>query len=153
MRCRRLYGRELRSSTFCVAARLTSTIGGQRSASHIGGASGIPEREVMTQENLVQIIGNSEPEALQHTLWQCLRGEISPAVAIMGLLIQTQDVERVANLLGGVTDRVSALPPTAGEHQRAAEIHRLFQEQRDGCARIAQMLRDGVNTGVLARSS
>ena len=107
----------------------------------------------MTQENLGQVIGNSEPEALQHTLWQCLKGEISPAVAIMGLLIQTQDVERVANLLGGVTDRISALPPTAAEHQRAAEIHRLFQEHRDGCARIAQMLRDGVNTGVLAHSS
>jgi SAM-dependent methyltransferase len=107
----------------------------------------------MTQENLVQIIGNNEPEALQHILWQCLRGEISAAVAIMHLLIQTQDVERVEHLLGMVTDRISALPPAAGAHQRATEMHRLFQEHRAGCARVAQMLRDGVNTGVCARSA
>ncbi len=107
----------------------------------------------MTQENLVQLIGNHEPEALRHILWQCLEGEISAAVAIMHLLIQTQDMERVEHLLGMVTDRISALPPTAGAHQRATEMHRLFQEHRAGCARVAQMLRDGVNTGVCARSS
>jgi SAM-dependent methyltransferase len=107
----------------------------------------------MTQENLEQIIGNNEPEALRYILWQCLKGEISPAVAIMGLLIQTQDIERVENLLGRVTVRTSALPPGAGAPRRAVEMHRLFQGHRDGCARIVQMLRNGMNAGMCARSS
>jgi ubiquinone/menaquinone biosynthesis C-methylase UbiE len=107
----------------------------------------------MTQESLGQLIGHCAPEALQQILWQGLRQELSPAVAVARLLIHTQDAAYVEQLLSLVAERASVLPSTATARQRAAEMRRLLQENRDGCARIIHILQGGMNTDVLAPSS
>jgi SAM-dependent methyltransferase len=107
---------------------------------------------VTTQDRLRWITGELTPEALLQTVWQCLRGEISPAIAITRLLIHTEDRQRVAELLDVLAERVAALPSTSGEGRQAAEMHRLFRENQGGCERIAQLLRGGMNVNAVSPS-
>ena len=67
----------------------------------------------MTKESLGQLIDHCAPEALQHILWQGLRRELSPAVAVARLLIHTQDAAYVEQLLGLVAKGASVLPNAA----------------------------------------
>jgi hypothetical protein len=111
------------------------------------------EHAVTPAERLRQIAGDLAPEALRQTVWQGLRGEISPAIAITRLLIHTEDRERVAALLEMVAERAVALPPASAERRRAAEMRRLFRDNRDGCERVAQLLRGGMKDTAVAPSA
>jgi ubiquinone/menaquinone biosynthesis C-methylase UbiE len=102
----------------------------------------------MTPDVARQCIADRESEVLQHILQRYLRHEISPAIAIMRLLIHTQDIARVERLLDSVVERSSALSPSAEERQRAVEIRRLLLENRAGCSRMVQLLRDGMDFSV-----
>jgi SAM-dependent methyltransferase len=108
---------------------------------------------VTSQDRLRWITGDLTPEGLLQVVWQCLREEISSAIAITRLLIHTEDRERVAELLDIIAERAAALPATSSERQHAAEMHRLFRENREGCERIIQLLRCGMNVDAVAPSS
>jgi ubiquinone/menaquinone biosynthesis C-methylase UbiE len=105
----------------------------------------------MTRDSLRQLTGG-EPEALQHIIWRCLQGQISPAVAIMGLLIHTGDAARVERVLDLVVDRMAAFPPSAEERQCAVDMRRLFVENRSGCLCITRLLRGGMDVSMSAPS-
>jgi SAM-dependent methyltransferase len=107
---------------------------------------------VRAPEKLAELIGSIEPEVLQQIIAQYLEGEISAAIAITRLLIHMQDAERVEGLVRVIAEHTSALPPTSGAHQRGAEMRRLFGENRDGCLRIAHILRGGMDFSGPARS-
>jgi SAM-dependent methyltransferase len=106
----------------------------------------------MIDDKLLQFVIGGESAPLQQIIRQCLRENISPAIAVMQLLIAMEDVESVENLLNFVMSRVSSCPSAIEERQRMAELQRLFRENREGCTRIARMLRDGVNASAVASS-
>jgi predicted TPR repeat methyltransferase len=63
------------------------------------------------------------------------RATLSPAVALMELLIETEDVAETATILR----RYSATSPAA------ASVHALLEARRDGAGRVAAMLRADVD--------
>lgn len=64
---------------------------------------------------------------------RCLAREISPEVAIMEMLLMTEDTTRVEHFLASVP---------AGEHdEQVTALRRLFATNRAGCDRIASFLR------------
>lgn len=78
--------------------------------------------------------------------------EPSPAIALMRLLIETEDADRVGELLDAAVAEVASLPADAAARRRAVELHQLFHANRAGCTRIAAMLTSGVDTGTPAAS-
>ncbi len=79
----------------------------------------------------------NDPEApLRGILARCEEGEISPAVALMEMLIETEDLERVGRALG------TWMPASI----QAQEIARLKSSNASGCARVVAMLRSGVDS-------
>lgn len=63
---------------------------------------------------------------------RCARGQISPQIALMEMLIASEDVELVGQTL---------VQLSAGEHaHELAELARVFADNRAGCARIAELL-------------
>jgi predicted TPR repeat methyltransferase len=70
------------------------------------------------------------------TLKRCDEGEISPAIALMEMLIQTEDAVRVAELLR------ASLPRS----ESAGRIAELVEAHSAGCARVAAMLHSGVDS-------
>jgi SAM-dependent methyltransferase len=106
----------------------------------------------MIDDEVLQFVSRGEPARLQQIIWQCLSEKISPAIAVMQLLIETEDAESVENFLNVVMNKVSSRPSTIGERERIAELQRLFRENREGCTRIVRMLRGGVNASALGSS-
>ena len=82
------------------------------------------------------------PARLRPILSRCLRGDLSPAVALAQMLMATESVDRVAEML----QRVEA-QATIGRRRNDATMHRLtqlvrlLQHNRPGASRIAKMLR------------
>ncbi len=74
---------------------------------------------------------------------QCARGEISPPTAMMKLLIETEDAAIVGVLLA------NARTNSRGSMRELANLH---DRHREGCARIAAMLRSGVDSPEAAPS-
>jgi cyclopropane fatty-acyl-phospholipid synthase-like methyltransferase len=66
---------------------------------------------------------------------RCEAGEISPAVALMELLMLTQDADAVGAFVREVGGRSGA----------AAALAELFEQNEGGCRRIAAMLKSGVD--------
>ena len=94
-----------------------------------------------------------EPAPVRHILSACLAGDISPPVALMQLLIQTEDAARVRGLLADVRDR--ALASSATTHaphvrERAVALDRLAAEHERGARRIEAMLGSGMDTSAPA---
>jgi SAM-dependent methyltransferase len=72
---------------------------------------------------------------LEAILLRSEEGALSPAVALMQMLIETEDDERA----------LATLRALAARSARASEILRLAEANRAGCARVAAMLRSGVD--------
>ncbi len=75
-------------------------------------------------------------EAGEAILGRCAAGELSPTMALMELLIVTEDASRAADF---VHSHAPSSPPIQ-------EMARLIEAHRGGCARIAAMLRSGVDS-------
>ena len=67
-------------------------------------------------------------------LARCEAGEISPHIALMELLMLTQDA-----------DQVGAFVNQSGGSPAATSLRRLFNQHESGCRRIAAMLQSGVD--------
>ena len=67
---------------------------------------------------------------------RCGAGEVSPPVALMQMLIATEDERLVADVVRART----------ASSARAAELARLLDEHAHGCARITAMLRSDMDT-------
>jgi SAM-dependent methyltransferase len=76
-----------------------------------------------------------DAEGARAILSRCEAGTISPAVALMQLLIEAEDAEVVARFVDGET----ASSPAANE------IRRLLESKRSGADRVAAMLASGVD--------
>ena len=83
---------------------------------------------------------------------RCLNGSVSPAVALMRLLIDTEDVAAVRTTVDEITMRAAALS-RAGDsliRDRVDELTQLMVENELGCERIAEMLRTTMDSPEMA---
>ncbi len=86
--------------------------------------------------------------AHQAVLERCLSGATSPAVALMQLLIETEDAASVRAMVDEVTGRAAALSRATDSllRDRVDELTQLLVENEPGCERIAEMLRANVDS-------
>ncbi|HEX2723144.1 MAG TPA: methyltransferase domain-containing protein [Gemmatimonadaceae bacterium] len=95
-----------------------------------------------------------EPPRHREILMQCLTGSLSPAVALMQLLIETEDVARVRATVDEVTRRAALVSRATDSlvRDRVDELTQLIVENEPGCERIAEMLRSNMDTSEMAPS-
>ena len=84
-----------------------------------------------------------EPQKHRDILMRCLSGNLSPAVALMQLLIDTEDAAAVRATVDEVTIRAAVLSRSGDSllRDRVDELTQLMVENELGCERIAEMLR------------
>lgn len=102
-------------------------------------------------ERLVTGIGEEEHRLI---LKRCLSGYVSPAVALMQLLIATEDAGLVRTIVDEVTMRAAALSRATDSllRDRVDELTQLLVENEPGCEKIAGMLRANIDSPEPARS-
>ena len=95
-----------------------------------------------------------EPAAQRDILRRCLSGSLSPAVALMQLLIETEDAVAVRAAVDEVTKRAATLSRGTDSllRDRVDDLTQLVVENEPGCEKIAEMLRANVDSPDQARS-
>ena len=106
----------------------------------------------MTAERLPVDERGSNDKAIDPALALILdrhwRGEISAPVALMQLLIETED----AGAMKRAVETAARTPKVAGERRSTAELERLIAANGAGCERIAAMLRADMDSASPART-
>jgi ubiquinone/menaquinone biosynthesis C-methylase UbiE len=89
-----------------------------------------------------------EPIANRDILKRCLDGTVSPAVALMQLLIETEDASAVRAAVDEVTQRAASLSRSTDSllRDRVDDLTQLVIENEPGCEKIAEMLRSDVDS-------
>jgi len=89
-----------------------------------------------------------EPVANREILRRCLSGSLSPAVALMQLLIETEDAAKVRAHVDDVTQRAASLSRATDSllRDRVDDLTQLVVENEPGCEKIAEMLRSNVDS-------
>lgn len=95
-----------------------------------------------------------DPPEYRTILTRCLSGSLSPAVALMQLLIETEDAAQVRTIVDDVTRRAAALSRATDNllRDRVDDLTQLLVENEPGCEKIAAMLRANVDSPRAARS-
>lgn len=105
-----------------------------------------------TESAVLRLTVGIEPAEHREILMRCLNGNVSPAVALMRLLIDTEDAAAVRGTVDEITMRAAALS-RAGDNlirDRVDELTQLMVENELGCERIAEMLRNTMNSPEMA---
>ena len=99
-----------------------------------------PASETRALERLVSGIGNEEH---RQTLRRCLSGNLSPAVALMQLLISTEDAGQVRLMVDEVTERAASISRASDSllRDRVDELTQLIVENQPGCETIVAIVR------------
>ena len=86
--------------------------------------------------------------AVRDILARCLDGSISPSVALMQMLIETEDEVIVRAAVDDVTRRAAALSRSGDNllRDRVDDLTQLVVENEQGCRRIAEMLRSNMDS-------
>ena len=81
-------------------------------------------------------------------LTRCLSGRLSPAVALMQLLIETEDAAQVRATVDEITSRAALLSRATDSllRDRVDDLTQLVVENEPGCEKIAEMLRADVDS-------
>src|SRR4029079_7283261 len=89
-----------------------------------------------------------EPAANRDIFKRCLSGSLSPAVALMQLLIETEDAAQVRAAVDDVTQRAASLSRATDSllRDRVDDLTQLVVENEPGCEKIAEMLRSDVDS-------
>jgi len=102
-------------------------------------------RESDEAEVVARLTDGIEPPAIRAILVQCLRGELSPAVAIVRILAITHDAAVVRAVIDIVTKR-AATRSRAGDNlvqDRADSLTQLFVDNERECEEIVAMAESG----------
>lgn len=85
---------------------------------------------------------------LRRILVECLEGSISPPVALMRMLIETEDAARVRGAVDDVTRHAATISRSSDNlvRDRADDLTQLVVENEEGLNRIAEMLRANVDS-------
>ena len=89
-----------------------------------------------------------QPPEHRDILVRCLSGTLSPAVALMQLLIETEDAAVVRATVDEVTRRAALLSRATDSllRDRVDDLTQLVVENEPGCEKIAEMLRANVDS-------
>ncbi|MEO5903927.1 MAG: class I SAM-dependent methyltransferase [Gemmatimonadaceae bacterium] len=105
-----------------------------------------------TESAILRLTAGIEPVEHREILMRCLNGSVSPAVALMRLLIDTEDAGAVRTTVDEITMRAAVLS-RAGDNlirDRVDELTQLMVENELGCERIAEMLRTTMDSPEMA---
>jgi ubiquinone/menaquinone biosynthesis C-methylase UbiE len=93
-----------------------------------------------------------QPPEHKDILMRCLSGSVSPAVALMQLLIDTEDAAAVRSTVDEITIRAAVLSRSGDSllRDRVDELTQLMIENELGCERIAEMLRSNMDSPEMA---
>jgi cyclopropane fatty-acyl-phospholipid synthase-like methyltransferase len=99
-------------------------------------------------EAVKRLLHGVEDDDARDILVRCLNGTISPSVALMQLLIHTEDAVAVRGVVDEVTRRAAFLSRSGDNllRDRVDDLTQLVVENADGCARIAEMLRSNMDS-------
>jgi SAM-dependent methyltransferase len=110
----------------------------------------MPDRHGIEAEVVARLTDGIEPDAVRRVLVQCLAGELSPQVALMRMVCETESVTLVRAAVDEVTER-AATSSRAGDNlvrDRVDDLTELFVENEAGCSRVADMLRTAMDSSV-----
>ena len=118
------------------------------------GMAGVTNPVQNESEAVARLVSGIGDEDHQLTLKRCLSGLMSPAVALMQLLISTEDAVEVRAMVDEVTERAALLSRATDSllRDRVDELTQLLVENEPGCEKIAAMLRSNVDSPEPARS-
>ena len=103
------------------------------------------DSETGAVKRLIAGIGDEDHRQI---LERCLSGSMSPAVALMQLLISTEDASQVRAMVDEVTERAALLSRATDSllRDKVDELTQLLVENEPGCEKIAEMLRSNVDS-------
>jgi len=96
-------------------------------------------------------VSANEP-VLDEILTRYLDGKLSAPVALMQLLIETEDADSVRGVVSGLSRDSADSLENADARRRARELEQLMKNNINGCQRIAAMLRTDMDSAKPARS-
>jgi SAM-dependent methyltransferase len=101
-----------------------------------------------TQDNAIARLTAGIDAPGRDILARCLSGRLSPAVALMQLLIETEDAAAVRATIDEVTRRAARLSRATDSllRDRVDDLTQLVIENEPGCEKIAEMLRADVDS-------
>ncbi len=93
-----------------------------------------------------------EPLEHREILVRCLSGSLSPAVALMQLLIDTEDASVVRSIVNEIGERAAAVSRATDSllRDKVDDLTQLMVENELGCERIAEMLRSNMDSPAMA---
>jgi len=111
-------------------------------------------RAGLESEAVKRLVWGIGDESLKGILVRCLEGSISPSIALMQMLIETEDATAVRAAVDDVTRRAAALSRSGDNlvRDRVDDLTQLVVENESGCNRIAEMLRSSMDSPEQARS-
>lgn len=97
------------------------------------------------RQECTRIVLDIQSDSVRRIILRCLRGEISPFIAAMQLLMELEDVYYVSDLVETITDRVSACCLRDSSVKKTLfQLRLVLQENHESCLRIVEMLRAGL---------
>ena len=115
------------------------------------------KREVRSKEPseaVHRLVAGVGTPGVASVLARCLDGTLSPAVAIMQLLIETEDAGAVRSAVDEVTSRAAFISRATDSllRDRVDELTQILVENEPGCEKIAEMLRSNMDSPEPAQS-
>jgi Methylase involved in ubiquinone/menaquinone biosynthesis len=106
----------------------------------------------VTDGAVQRLVVGIEPDAHREILVRCLEGSLSPAVALMQLLIDTEDAAAVRSTIDKLTLRAATVSRATDSllRDRVDDLTQLVVENELGCERIAEMLRSNMDSPEMA---
>ena len=106
------------------------------------------KREGIESEAINRLLRGTKRDGVREILARCLNGTISPSVALMQMLIETEDAGAVRTAVDGVTRRAAKLSRSGDNllRDRVDDLTQLVVENEPGCKRIAEMLRSNMDS-------
>ena len=101
-----------------------------------------------------RLVQDLDDDAVRDILVHCLEGSISSSVALMQLIIETEDPAAVRAAIDDVTRRAATLSRSGDSllRDRVDDLTQLVVENEGGCRRIAEMLRSDIDSPDEART-
>ena len=105
-------------------------------------------RSGVESEAVKRLLGGIDDDGLKTILAHCLDGTLSPSVALMRMLIETEDAAAVRSAIDEVTGRAASLSRSGDSllRDRVDDLTQLVVENEPGCERIAEMLRSNMDS-------
>ena len=105
-------------------------------------------RAGLESEAVKRLLHGIHDDAMREILARCLDGSISPSVALMQMLIETEDAAVVRAAVDDVTRRAAAVSRSGDSllRDRVDDLTQLVVENEQGCSRIAEMLRSNMDS-------